>query len=104
MQTLMIIHTLARLAFAANETVTSLKLLDAGLSREDLSLLAALDFPFQLVGGALAAKWSTPERPLRPWVWAFAPRIAFVGVMSAVVRFFPKGGVDGWFYVLLLVL
>lgn len=104
MRTLMIIHTLAKVSFAANESVTSLKLMDAGLAREDLSLLAALDFPFQLIGGALAARWCTPERPLRPWAWAFAPRIIFVGVMSGVVWLFPKEGVNGWFYILLVVL
>jgi PAT family acetyl-CoA transporter-like MFS transporter 1 len=104
----MIIHTLAKLSFAANESVTALKLMDAGLAREDLSLLSALDFPFQLIGGAIAARWSTPEHPLRPWVWAFAPRMAFVGVMSGVVWFFPQAAdgskaIDGRFYVFLVV-
>jgi PAT family acetyl-CoA transporter-like MFS transporter 1 len=100
-RTLTAIHLLAKLAFVAHDAASALKLLDAGLAREDLSLLAALDFPVQLVGGALAARWCTPRAPLRPWAAAFGPRAALVGAMAVLVAVFRP---VGWCYGLLGVL
>jgi len=76
-QALIILHCFAKIGFQANESVTSLKMIEKGLGREDLAIVVLIDFPFQIIGGWLAAKWASGDRPLRPWVWAFWPRIFF---------------------------
>src|SRR4051812_32537476 len=53
----------AKIGFVANETVTGLKLLEKGFNKEDLALLVLIDFPFQLMFGYLAARWSRGPRP-----------------------------------------
>lgn len=65
-QSFLIVHLLAKLGTATDNAATSLKLLEKGLQKEDLALAVLLDFPFQLIFGYLAAKWSKGERPLRP--------------------------------------
>jgi hypothetical protein len=37
----------AKTGFQANDTVTDLKLIEKGLSREDLALFVLIDFPIQ---------------------------------------------------------
>lgn len=48
------------------QAVTGLKLLELGFSKEDLALAVLIDFPFQLVFGYYAARWSGGPKPLRP--------------------------------------
>lgn len=62
----MIVHLVTKLGTAANDAATSLKLLEKGLKKEDLALAVLIDFPFQILFGYLAAKWSKGEKPLRP--------------------------------------
>ena len=61
-----LVHLVSKLGAAAHDAATSLKLLEKGLSKEDLALAVLIDFPFQILFGWLAARWSTGERPLRP--------------------------------------
>lgn len=65
-QSFMIVHLVTKLGTAANDAATSLKLLEKGLKKEDLALAVLIDFPFQILFGYLAAKWSKGEKPLRP--------------------------------------
>ena len=60
------VHLVSKLGTAANDAATSLKLLEKGLSKEDLALAVLIDFPFQIIFGWLAAKWSRGDKPLRP--------------------------------------
>lgn len=65
-QTFVLVHLVTKLGTAANDAATSLKLLEKGLKKEDLALAVLIDFPFQILFGYLAAKWSKGDRPLRP--------------------------------------
>lgn len=65
-QAFALVHLVSKLGTATNDAVTSLKLLEKGLSKEDLALAVLIDFPFQLIFGWIAARWSTGDRPLRP--------------------------------------
>lgn len=65
-QTFIIVHLVTKLGTAANDAATSLKLLEKGLKKEDLALAVLIDFPFQILFGYLAAKWSSGDKPLRP--------------------------------------
>ncbi|KAJ6574665.1 MFS general substrate transporter [Mycena capillaripes] len=83
-QLLVIVHLFAKVGFAANEAVTSLKMVEKGFLREDLAIAVLIDFPFQITGGWLAANWSRGNYPLRPWLIAFWPRLGFALIATLI--------------------
>jgi hypothetical protein len=97
-QLLIIIHLFAKVGFAANDAATGLKIVEKGFRREDL----AIDFPFQIIGGWLAAKRSRGDRPLRPWVIAFWPRLAFALIAALIVYWFPNPPISKGFFALII--
>ncbi|KAG2044232.1 acetyl-coenzyme A transporter 1-domain-containing protein [Suillus americanus] len=102
-QSLIIMHFFAKIGFQANEAVTSLKMIEKGLGREDLAIVVLIDFPFQILGGWFAAKWSRGDRPLRPWIWAFWPRLAFAFLSTLIVYWFPTPPLSYGFFVYLII-
>ncbi|KAI5293602.1 hypothetical protein KEM52_005388 [Ascosphaera acerosa] len=74
-QTLIVVHLIAKIGFIANDAVTNLKLLDKGFGQENLALVVLIDFPFEIALGYYAGKWSTQYGPMRLWCWAFVGRI-----------------------------
>jgi PAT family acetyl-CoA transporter-like MFS transporter 1 len=96
-------HLFAKIGFIANDAVTDLKMVEKGLGREDLALAVLVDFPLQIIGGWLAARWSKGDQPLRPWVWAFWPRLGFALAAAIVVYYFPKPPISRAFFVFLVV-
>ncbi|KII94436.1 hypothetical protein PLICRDRAFT_88660 [Plicaturopsis crispa FD-325 SS-3] len=102
-QSMIIMHFFAKVGFQANESVTSLKMVEKGLGREDLAITVLIDFPFQIFGGWLAARWSRGETPLRPWVWAFWPRLGFSLISTLIIYFFPKPPITTAFFAFLIV-
>ncbi|KAF8898334.1 acetyl-coenzyme A transporter 1 [Infundibulicybe gibba] len=102
-QLLILMHLFAKIGFAANDAVTSLKLVEKGFKREDLALAVLIDFPFQITGGWLAAKWSRGDRPLRPWIVAFWPRLGLALVATLVVYWFPTPPITLSFFIFLIV-
>jgi len=102
-QSLLIMHLFAKIGFAANEAVTSLKFVEKGLGKEDLAVAVLIDFPFQIFGGWLAARWSRGSSPLRPWIWAFLPRLGFAAISALVVYWFPSPPVSTAFFTYLVV-
>lgn len=103
--------------------MTQLKLLEKGLSREDLAVASLLDFPAQMVVGWLAAKWSRPSSSgehrhplsaqqtrqaaatgvLKVWVGAFWARLAMAFVAACVVWLYPASGQVGTGYFALVI-
>lgn len=102
-QLLVIVHLFAKIGFAANEAATGLKIVEKGLRREDLALAVLIDFPFQIWGGWLAAKWSRGDRPLRPWIYAFWPRLILVMIAVAMVYWFPTPPISTAFFVFIIL-
>ncbi|KAJ3516788.1 hypothetical protein NLJ89_g913 [Agrocybe chaxingu] len=102
-QLLVVVHLFAKVGFAANDAATGLKLVEKGFKREDLAIVVLIDFPFQIMGGWLAAKWSRGDRPLRPWIYAFWPRLVFALIAAFIVYFFPKPPIPMSFFVLLII-
>ncbi|KAJ7124789.1 acetyl-coenzyme A transporter 1-domain-containing protein [Mycena crocata] len=102
-QLLIIMHLFAKVGFAANEAATSLKMVEKGFLREDLALAVLIDFPFQITGGWLAANWSRGDRPLRPWIVAFWPRLGFAVIATLIVYWFPKPPITMGFFVFIII-
>lgn len=85
MQIFLLIHLVAKIGFQANEAVTGLKLVEKGFSKEDLALTVLIDFPFQIVLGYLAARWSSGDKALTPWLWGYAARLSFAVISMGIV-------------------
>ncbi|RSH94847.1 hypothetical protein EHS25_004653 [Saitozyma podzolica] len=114
-QSFLLVHVICKIGFQVNDGVTGLKLLEKGLSKEDLAVAVLLDFPAQMIAGWLAARWARPThnrhalsgggtgQVLRPWVAAFWARLAMAGFATFVVWAFPVGRKVGSGYFALVV-
>jgi PAT family acetyl-CoA transporter-like MFS transporter 1 len=96
-QSIIIIHLIAKIGFQANDAVTNLKLLDKGFSQEDMALTVLIDFPFEISLGYIAGRWSTAHPPIHVWCWGFIGRLVAAGLAQATVMIFPTGGVTNWY-------
>ncbi|KDN35178.1 hypothetical protein K437DRAFT_82152, partial [Tilletiaria anomala UBC 951] len=81
---------------------TGLKLVEKGFGKEDLALSVLIDFPFQIVLGYLAAKWSKGDNALRPWLWGFIARLAFAVVNMGIVKNLPQPVNSAYFFLIIL--
>lgn len=103
-QTLIVILLTAKLGFQVNEAATNLKLLEKGLSKEDLSITVMIDFPFEMIFGYYSGRWSTGKAPLRPWLLGFAGRLFAAMLAQILVFFFPESGkVSTGYFVLIII-
>ncbi|KAK4187318.1 acetyl-coenzyme A transporter 1-domain-containing protein [Podospora australis] len=96
-QTIIIVHLIAKIGFQANDGVTSLKLLDKGFGTENMALTVLIDFPFEIALGYYAGKWSQQFTPMRLWCWGFAGRLVAALVAQFTVTIFPAEGVTTWY-------
>ncbi|THG99427.1 hypothetical protein EW026_g2920 [Hermanssonia centrifuga] len=101
-QTLCILHLFAKIGWAASDAVSQLKMVEKGLGREDLAIAVLIDFPFQMFAGWIAGRWSRGNRPLRPWMIAFWPRLILALFATLIVYWFPKPPISMGFFVLLI--
>jgi len=99
----MIVLLLSKFGFQANEAVTNLKLLEKGFSKEDLALTVLIDFPFSIIFGYYAAKWSVGPTPLKPWLFAWVGRLLSALLNMALVAMFPKSGVEIVYFILVVI-
>lgn len=102
-QLIIVMHLFAKVGFAANEAATSLKMVDKGFQKEDLAITVLIDFPCQIVGGWLAATWSRGDKPLRPWLYAFWPRLLFCLISTIIVYYFPPPPLSTGFFLFLII-
>lgn len=104
MQVLLVVHLLAKIGWQASDAATQLKMVEKGLGREDLAMTVLIDFPFEIVGGWLAGKWSRGDKPLRAWIYAFWPRLFLTLLSTLMVYWFPKPPITTAFFVSLILL
>ncbi|KZT67668.1 hypothetical protein DAEQUDRAFT_693874 [Daedalea quercina L-15889] len=102
-RTLLIVHLFAKIAFQAHDAVTSLKMVEKGLGREDLAVAVLIEFPFSILGGWLAGLWSRGDRPLDAWIKSYWPRLALTLASTLTVYWFPKPPISTAFFVLIIV-
>ena len=96
-QSIIIIHLIAKIGFQANDAVTNLKLIDKGFSQEDMALTVLIDFPFEISLGYYAGRWSTSNPPIHVWCWAFVGRLIAACLAQVTVMIFPTNGVQPWY-------
>ncbi|OCF73566.1 hypothetical protein I204_05409 [Kwoniella mangroviensis CBS 8886] len=103
-QSFLLVHLVCKIGFMVNDSVTGLKLLEKGLSKEDLAIAVLLDFPAQMAVGWLAAKWSrpTPASASTTWLYAFWARLAMAAISTLVVKGFPNEKIGNGYFGLVI--
>lgn len=101
-QTIIIIHLIAKIGFQANDAVTNLKLLDKGFGTENMALTVLIDFPFEIGLGYYAGKWSQEFTPMRLWCWGFMGRLVAAILAQFTVVIFPAEGVTSWYMLVVI--
>lgn len=97
------IHLTSKIGFAAHDAATSLKMVEKGLGKEDFAAAVLFDFPIQVVGGYFIARWSRGDKPLRPWMWAFWPRLVFALLAAVVLWRFPAPPITTGFFTFIVL-
>lgn len=101
-QTIMIVHLIAKIGFQANDGVTNLKLLEKGFGTDNMALTVLIDFPFEIGLGYYAGVWSQKYTPMRLWSWGFMGRLAAAVFAQFVVIIFPSEGVTFWYLLVVI--
>ncbi|KAM0541870.1 hypothetical protein ACHAPJ_013060 [Fusarium lateritium] len=101
-QTIIIIHLIAKIGFQANDGVTNLKLLDKGFGKDNMALTVLIDFPFEIALGYYAGMWSQKYTPMRLWCWGFVGRLVAALSAQVVVAIFPDEGVTSWYLLVVI--
>lgn len=94
-QLLCALNLLYAVGFSADESVTGLKLVEKGVKRETIALMALIAFPFQMIVGWLTAQWSSGKTSLRPWLLGYAGRLGFSVIWLVAVAILPKSPNEG---------
>ena len=102
-QTIIIVHLIAKIGFQANDGVTNLKLLEKGFGKDNMALTVLVDFPFEISLGYYAGKWSQKYTPMRLWCWGFVGRLVAAIFAQTVVSAFPADGVQPWYMLTVII-
>lgn len=97
-----------KVAFAAVDSVSGLKLLDAGVPKEKMALLAIPLTPIQIILPIILAPYTTGSEPLNLWLKSYLPRLCMGGVITFFVFITPQllGGEEpglGYFSILAII-
>jgi PAT family acetyl-CoA transporter-like MFS transporter 1 len=101
-QTIIIVHLIAKIGFQANDGVTNLKLLEKGFGKDNMALTVLIDFPFEIGVGYYAGMWSQQYTPMRLWCWGFVGRLAAAIIAQFTVAIFPSEGVTAWYMLVVI--
>ncbi|KAJ4147567.1 hypothetical protein LMH87_002079 [Akanthomyces muscarius] len=102
-QTIIIVHLIAKIGFQANDGVTNLKLLDKGFGKDNMALTVLIDFPFEIGLGYYAGMWSQKYGAMRLWGWGFVGRLGAALLAQLTVAIFPAEGVTTWYLVIVIL-
>lgn len=106
-QLLALLLLTAKVAFSATDAVTPLKLMDYGVPKTKLALLAIPLVPLQIILPIVISKYTTGARPMDVYRKAYPYRLALTVLGTAVVAIAPlvidAHEVPVYYYALLLV-
>lgn len=105
-QILAVILLTVKVTFAASDAVTSLKLIDAGVPKDKLALLAIPLIPLQLILPLAVGRYTNGPRPMDVYLKAIPYRIIMATVATGLAYITPYivrgGAVPAYYYVLLI--
>jgi len=79
-----------KIAFAATDGITSLKLIEMGVPKDKLAGMAIFLTPLQVLLPWMIGKYTAGPRPLNIFLWAYPYRIFMSGVFAALVWWTPS--------------
>jgi PAT family acetyl-CoA transporter-like MFS transporter 1 len=79
----------SKIAFAAADSVTGLKLVETGLPKEKIALMALVMVPLQIVLPWIISQSTAGPRPMDVYLKAYLPRVAVSVVFAATVWLTP---------------
>lgn len=96
-----------KIGFAAPDAVTGLKLIDAGISQENIALLTVPMVPLQIILPWLISRYTCGPRPLDIFINAYPYRLLFGLVFPLIIMVTPSmklasGGFPSYYYVALI--
>ncbi|EME26430.1 MFS transporter, PAT family isoform 2 [Galdieria sulphuraria] len=97
LRTLIGVLLLAKIAFAVQDNVYSLKLLERGFRRQDLAFVAIFQLPFQVLGTILIGRWSTGVKPLSPYLLGYKLRLILMIPCTLVIVLIEKNNQSRYF-------
>ncbi|CAG5136298.1 unnamed protein product, partial [Candidula unifasciata] len=80
----LIILLTSKVAFAASDALTGLKLIEAGMPKEQLALYTVPMVPLQVILPVLISRYTSGPRPLEIWLKAYPFRL-LVGVLYCLI-------------------
>ncbi len=96
MPTMIVVLLTSKMGFSAADSVTSLKLIEQGVPKDKLSMLAIPIIPMQIFLPLVISRYTGGSRPLDVWLKAMAPRLiiglGFAGIVYATPSFMQADG------------
>jgi len=78
-----------RLGLSPIDTISGLKMVENGMPKENLAMMAVPMVPIQILLPLLISKYTAGPRPLNIWIKAYLPRV-FIGLIIAVLVYYTK--------------
>jgi len=103
MKTLIGVLLVAKVAFAVQDNVYSLKLLERGFRRQDLAFVAIFQLPVQLLGTILIGRWCAGVNPLSPYLAGYKLRL-FLTIPCTFLVFILKNNNQPRYFLWVVVL
>lgn len=96
-----------KIAFAATDSVTGLKLIEAGVHKEHLALLAIPMVPLQILLPLIISRYTNGPRPLSILLKAYPFRLAFGLLFCGILWWtyqlkLPSGGFPSYYYAVIV--
>ncbi|BFZ22920.1 hypothetical protein BsWGS_25959 [Bradybaena similaris] len=79
----------SKVAFAASDALTGLKLIEAGMPKEKLALFAVPMVPLQVILPLMISKYTSGPRPMEIWLRAYPFRL-LLGVLYCLIVYWAK--------------
>ncbi|XP_014214445.1 acetyl-coenzyme A transporter 1 [Copidosoma floridanum] len=105
---MMIILLTAKIGFSASDAVTGLKMVEAGIPKEKIALMAVPLIPLQIVLPLFISKYTAGPKPMDVFLKAFPYRLMFGLVATFLVYVTPylinRGEVPAYYFIILISL
>eukprot|EP00731_Ephydatia_muelleri_P014852 Em0008g572a len=96
-QTYILLILTSKIAFSAADNITALKLIENGLPRDKMALMALPMIPLQIILPLVISRTTSGPRPLDLFTKSYFPRLVFGLAYAALVLWTPHVGVQGQF-------
>lgn len=79
-----------KIAFAASDSISGLKLIEAGVSKEKMAMLAIPTIPLNIILPILITKFTYPKKPLELLLFSYPFRLVFLVISMGIVWWAPS--------------